>query len=1066
MHKQDLQHYHITIKDLHNNKTQWFLLTPWKTGSSFMYNTLAPIGNKQLSGETTMGDLTNTEVFLQYNRDWFFDGNTFIGPRGIKYWTPRMNFSNIFPTWTYWHGFGIDAYHQKWELRLAHGVVANPKLPNNEQISSYEIDYVEGNILVYAWSRSSGKVYISTDKGQVWTTLVDLQAETGVNYGQIRQLMIVKDKKVKKLMILAGGIGDQYGGSVGTPWHLFSYNLGDYYWFDLLKHVSWFYVNSKLKEDDRYPSNPDTIQLGAIPSGAISYTSIQDTLDNSIVRITLPEWISWWYHVVSLFTEDQIKKIQQSKSIGIQDMAWTIVKRKIYFINETPLPTVYTTPNNLTINVPKFSIVIEEFTAVDYTKKYRCVLYNRVNANMTNVRPGMVLNTSGRGKVYLSIPTAWCFFVNQHIQNSELSYSGGSFTFTSQSYQRVFDIIGTPAGMQNNSLLGVSYKKGGVEFAITEEYGTRDVTLGGGIYSALINERQIINIDNENYFVPEKLSSLPSVIVADTDIGASSWQATLQKLQKIGSPNETHSIVQIMKLGYDQTSGDPEEYIGAIVYYPNDKYQFHFIPLQVLTLKDVRLRDKKTIVYISGAHGYTYDESGYYYTKHIFRLQWLLEKKYSTQGFDEDIPTPFVTKIFPSEWYVPIQIAYQENKDTSYFTTFKRSGGDTITIRASTLTGVKKIQDVPGVGYATGICYANTKLYFLSKNYGRVYQCIMTENTVDVDYEEIYMEGKYNSVTGNEESELIYWTVFEWDYIAISNNDGVAYTYNTITTRFWEKFGIEDVNQNPNATPINMIIPLWDRMIIQDASGNVWRYDKSIKANKWYLISSIYGAFVGTINKVWIQARLLINKQVQDKWQKVRLAISYDNGITFHYLPRVLWLNLIPDDFYGLVPTEYEFGYNEFGGNEKNECYFWFPYEAISKKICYKIELFRGNCELHEFYGAHIEFHYIMQSFKELMLTMNFDLRPKRTLLDGSVEHAPDTHRQKFNFLKKIREEWRKVEIALPRWERYYAVPFAQPNTWTDGFSLAGMDLEEWKKDLDNFGYILQMQFKTIKELS
>lgn len=104
-----------------------------------------------------------------------------------------------------------------------------------------------------------------------------------------------------------------------------------------------------------------------------------------------------------------------------------------------------------------------------------------------------------------------------------------------------------------------------------------------------------------------------------------------------------------MKLGYDQTSGDPEEYAGAIVYYPNDKYQFHFVPLQVLALKDTRLRDKKTTVYSGASSGYTYNESGYYYTKRTYRLQGLLEKRYSTQGFDEDIPTPFVTKVFPTE---------------------------------------------------------------------------------------------------------------------------------------------------------------------------------------------------------------------------------------------------------------------------------------------------------------------------------------------------------------------------------------------------------------------------------
>ena len=46
-----------------------------------------------------------------------------------------------------------------------------------------------------------------------------------------------------------------------------------------------------------------------------------------------------------------------------------------------------------------------------------------------------------------------------------------------------------------------------------------------------------------------------------------------------------------------------------------------------------------------------------------------------------------------------------------------------------------------------------------------------------------------------------------------------------------------------------------------------------------------------------------------------------------------------------------------------------------------------------------------MQSFKELMLTLNFDLRPRRKLLDDSIEHAPNAHREKFAFLKQIWKE-------------------------------------------------------------
>lgn len=125
------------------------------------------------------------------------------------------------------------------------------------------------------------------------------------------------------------------------------------------------------------------------------------------------------------FTEDQIKKIMQVNSIGVQDRAGTITKLDIYFINETEIPVAYTTPNALTISVPKYAIVTEEFTAVDYTKEYRAVLYNRINCTITNCRPGMIIDTGNDDiKVYARVSTLNALFVNQHVQNTELAYAG------------------------------------------------------------------------------------------------------------------------------------------------------------------------------------------------------------------------------------------------------------------------------------------------------------------------------------------------------------------------------------------------------------------------------------------------------------------------------------------------------------------------------------------------------------------------------------------------------------------------------------------------------------------
>ena len=109
MSNQNIQRYHVTIKDLISSETQGFMLNAGKDGHtiSFSYQTLAPLMLKTQQGEITMGDLTNTSVFVQFNRagkqvDQF--QTTPIGPRGYKFWTPRYTYGNFLPTQLYWYG--------------------------------------------------------------------------------------------------------------------------------------------------------------------------------------------------------------------------------------------------------------------------------------------------------------------------------------------------------------------------------------------------------------------------------------------------------------------------------------------------------------------------------------------------------------------------------------------------------------------------------------------------------------------------------------------------------------------------------------------------------------------------------------------------------------------------------------------------------------------------------------------------------------------------------------------------------------------------------------------------
>lgn len=165
---------------------------------------------------------------------------------------------------------------------------------------------------------------------------------------------------------------------------------------------------------------------------------------------------------------------------------------------------------------------------------------------------------------------------------------------------------------------------------------------------------------------------------------------------------------------------------------------------------------------------------------------------------------------------------------------------------------------------------------------------------------------------------------------------------------------------------------------------------------------------------------MVVNNQVLigDQNQKFRLAVSFDNGNTFFNLPRVLGLPFIPDDFYNTstFDTDYEYSYNDLIGDDKNEMRFRYPYESLSKRMTYKIEIYSGNCtDQDQIVFSHIEHQYLLQSFKELFLQLDMFLRPKLKLLDGSYEHEPNAHRNKLAFLQTLWNEQHKCELKMPR---------------------------------------------------
>jgi hypothetical protein len=1039
------------------------MLNPGKDwGSMFKYNTLAPIVAKNQSWEITMGDLTNTSVFVQFWRGWQTNANgtSYFWPRGIKYWTPRYLYSAMLPTQAYWYGQWIDVTTQDWEIRVAKTVKAGVTLPGWEKITAWAIDNNTANkTLLYAGSAGTGcKIYVSDDQWDTWNTLIDINAELWTNHVWIRQLLLIKDKKCKKLVIIAGQIG------TGQSAHLYTYSLSDFYGFDLCKHESGKFYDSNTNEESRYPETPSHIHLTTIPQSTITYSAVADSLTvKSFIQVHDISWANML--MVDGLSVDDIAALRQSDSVGIWPRTGTpsISKCNILFLNDTMAPLEYKVSEDKVISVPWQAMVIQYFS-VDYTKSYQLYLYNKITvSSATDCRPGMILSAGiDLYKIYKISSTT--LYINHHISNSDLTYTGWTFTFTTDSYKTVFDVT----WITGKSILWVKYKKGSTIFSVVDEFSSNS------------NERTLFYKDYHMYSAPQKFTAAPTVIVADKDIWASSAQADLEHLQICGvapgSATDLHNVVQIMKLGYDETISDPDEYIGAILYYPTEKYQYQFITLQLFTIKDQRLRKSQT----SNIRDYQTYYSTYTWASVDVDHSYANNKKYTTQWFDEDIPTTMAAIYDSAQWPIPISIGYDEISNSSYFSTFKRIGWDTIAIWKANKDWVTKEIDIPGPWYATGVEYANNKVFFCSKNYGRIYT-YMTQtsygNTVtQTKYEVISMQ-KYNStkkiMEEQDYSNLLNGTIYEWSYVCVSDIDWTIYAYDSINEiyPFSEKWCIEDMATNQSGVSVNVIIPLGDRLLMQADNSKIRTLDQANDIrNKAFLVSSIYGAYLWSVKKNWIQAKIIINNQaiVWSKWQKFRLAVSFDNGVSFNYLSKVIGKPFLADDFYNTTTfnANYEYSWADLIWTDKNEMRFRYPYESISKRMCYKIEIYPWTCKYSdEIIVSHIENQYLLQSFKELLLQLDIYLRPKAQLLDKSFEHEPDAHRKKIDFLQTVWDEQRKCEVSMPRWAKYYWIPFAVPGTGNDWFSISSIDIEPGKKDMDRATYSVQMSFKTIIKL-
>jgi len=358
--------------------------------------------------------------------------------------------------------------------------------------------------------------------------------------------------------------------------------------------------------------------------------------------------------------------------------------------------------------------------------------------------------------------------------------------------------------------------------------------------------------------------------------------------------------------------------------------------------------------------------------------------------------------------------------------------------------------DVPECSNANWMVYNNWFLFFNANPEWKVFRYNISSN--QLVFEEVYKQW-------DEDVYLTWWVIYNSRYYTINPINNVAYAWDTIWLTFKESFSVPVWTFGIR---YDILINLWDRLIIEtNLNHQTYKYVRWQYADRGYLVSSIYWAYLGSVKKNWLYAKVFINKQSEDYWQKIRLAVSFDWWETFHYLPKTLWSPTIPDNFDWTVASDYEFGYSDFIWDNKNELLFWFPYDSITYNVCYKIEMFKWTAPISEFNISQIELHYQLYTFKEYYMTYNFKLVPKMTRLDWSITQTYDEHLRKFEFLKTIWREWRKVQITLPWWEKLIAVPFAPAQTWSDWFVVTALDTDQVKKDIANIWYLVNMSFKS-----
>jgi hypothetical protein len=145
-----------------------------------------------------------------------------------------------------------------------------------------------------------------------------------------------------------------------------------------------------------------------------------------------------------------------------------------------------------------------------------------------------------------------------------------------------------------------------------------------------------------------------------------------------------------------------------------------------------------------------------------------------------------------------------------------------------------------------------------------------------------------------------------------------------------------------------------------------------------------------------------VNPWEFDDGQKIRLQMTFDEGITWYWLPTKKNTDMLvnPADF-----TDYEHKYVE--GQRNDQFLFFYPKNTLSNTIQYRAWLYKGAT--YKPICNHISCHFMINYKQELLFNYNLQLVPNLELLDGRTIDKRTTQ-DKIAFLKEI---WQCQDMCL-----------------------------------------------------